>query len=138
MIKREEGWRESPYYCSEGYPTVGYGFLIGDKGDPLPKFKLHPKVAEAWLKVNIQKIDEQLNLHYLNLENPVRKAVLVSMAYQLGFKGLMKFKKTWEHIYKQEIREASNEMLNSKWAMKDTPARAARQSLWFRTGEYNA
>jgi len=31
MLAKEEGFRAKPYYCSENYPTIGYGEKIGDK-----------------------------------------------------------------------------------------------------------
>ena len=32
LLQYEEGFREKPYVCSEGYPTVGTGIRIGPKG----------------------------------------------------------------------------------------------------------
>ena len=49
------------------------------------------------------------------------------MCYQLGLAGFSKFKKTISYIEKKNYKEASKEMLDSKWA-KQTPNRAKKLS----------
>ena len=46
MLEIEEGYRSEPYLCSEGYPTVGIGWRIGDKGQTLDDFK-HIRVCQS-------------------------------------------------------------------------------------------
>jgi lysozyme len=132
IIKKEEGFRAAPYYCSLGYPTIGYGFKIGDQHDPLPKFFLPKPVAEVWLSYEIQGVEGKLGHFFIGL-NEVRRAVLVSMAFQLGVQGLFKFKKMWSAIANKDYDTAAKEMLDSKWA-KQTPARANRHAEMMETG----
>lgn len=132
IIQREEGWRNKPYYCSEGYPTVGYGFKIGDKGDPLPKFTLPKQAGDAWLDYIIEDIYEHLILKLSHLNEP-RAAIIISMCYQLGIDGCMKFKNMWKAIEKEDYEEASRQMLDSKWA-KQTKERARRHAQVMLTG----
>ena len=92
----EEGYREVVYYCSEGYPTTGIGQKIGPRNASLDyyQFALPLEVAEVWCKENIKNIDRELTEYswYNNL-NADRRAIVLSMCYQLGIYGLMKFKK---------------------------------------------
>ena len=129
MLMLEEGWRDKPYYCSEGYPTVGYGFKIGDKGDPLPKFKLPLSAGIAWLDSEARMIIESLLCEspwYANLDS-VRQAVFISMAYQIGISGLMKFKKAIAAASAQDWETCHAEMLDSNWYAQ-TPERAKRHA----------
>ena len=49
------------------------------------------------------------------------------MCYQLGVTGFSKFKKTIAYLQNKEWRNASIEMLDSRWA-KQTPNRAKEMS----------
>ena len=132
ILKKEEGWRSTPYYCSEGYPTVGYGFKLADKDAPLPKFYLPKPVGEVWLQQEIEEVLQHLYSD-VNTLNPVRASVLVSMAFQLGLVGLRKFKRMWAAVEASEWDEAAKEMLDSLWATQ-TPQRANRHAEMMRTG----
>ncbi len=132
ILKKEEGFRAAPYYCSLGYPTVGYGFKIGNNSDPLPKFFLPKPVAEVWLQYEVQEVEAALAGFTIGL-NEVRQAVLTSMCYQMGIKGLFGFKNMWKALTVQDFKLAAKEMLDSKWA-KQTPARAKRHAEMMETG----
>ncbi len=134
LIEKEEGWRESPYYCSEGYPTIGYGFKLGDKGAPLPKFIL-PKVAgDAWLTRLIEDLESQFeSLYWFNHLCIPRRAIILSMAYQMGYTGVMKFKKMIVALEARDYIKASNEMLQSRWA-NQTSSRAHRHAIQLQGG----
>lgn len=137
LIELEEGWRSEPYYCSENYPTVGYGFKLADKGAPLPKFSL-PKVAgDAWLKDNLSVLDAQFSKFawYTKLKEE-RKAIVLSMAYQMGYAGVLKFKKMIKAIEQDDFITASNEMLDSRWA-RQTPKRANRHAMQLQGGYWH-
>ncbi len=67
----------------------------------------------------------------------VRKDVLISMAYQIGVNGLLKFKKTWKYLEGGMYEEASNEMLDSEWARDDSPERAQRHARVMLVDNFN-
>ena len=48
------------------------------------------------------------------------------MGYQLGLNRLLGFKRMLAALERGDYRAASDEMLDSKWAISDTPARARR------------
>jgi lysozyme len=47
--------------------------------------------------------------------NKIRREVLIEMVYNLGFSGVMKFKKMWAAIEVNDFEEAGIQMLDSKW-----------------------
>lgn len=136
LIEKEEGWREIPYYCSEGYPTVGYGFKLSGKNEPLPAFVLPRRAGDAWLSVIIDDIEVSLLGYdwYKNLSEP-RKAIIISMCYQIGISGVLKFKNMINAIEGHRYKDASSEMLDSKWA-RQTPQRANRHSDQFARNDW--
>jgi lysozyme len=68
--------------------------------------------------------------------NDARQAVLIGMAFQMGLKGLLQFKRTLGSIEDGQFSEAAAEMLDSAWA-KQTPARAMRLATQMETGEWH-
>lgn len=142
MLSFEEGWREKPYLCSEGYPTIGYGFRIGPKGAPLSQyqFTLPEEAGEAWLSELLHKKQYEMMQRpriaaAMNACDEIRQAVLISMAYQMGVDGLDAFKNTLHSIASGYLVLAAGEMLDSKWA-RQTPGRAKRHAEQMRTGEW--
>jgi lysozyme len=55
-----------------------------------------------------------------------RQQILIEMAYQMGGRGLMKFKRFLAALKEGNFSLASDEMLDSSWARDHTPARAKR------------
>lgn len=131
ILEREEGWRDEPYYCSEDFPTVGFGFKLGPKHAPLPEFVLPREAGEAWLRSLVIKINDELAL--TPGANVARRAILLSMAYQLGLNGCLGFHNMWRAIQAGDWERAAREALDSLWAAQ-TPERAARHAEVLRTG----
>ncbi len=128
MLKLDEGLVLKPYYCTERVPTIGYGRVIGKKGDPLPNITANKAEEEKFLRERVRELSYNLMSRYPNAWskcNQARQAVLIGMAYQLGFTGLSQFRNMWQALSVGDFKRASDEMLNSKWA-KQTPNRAKR------------
>ena len=142
QMEYEEGFKPRPYYCSEGYPTVGYGFKLGEKDAPLPSFYLPRAAADIWLtellsgtRAEMQKVPAIAAALAGCAGNAAREAVLISMAYQLGVPGLAKFARTLSLVAAKDYISASAEMMNSLWA-RQTPSRANRHSRQMAIGEW--
>jgi len=140
IIALEEGYREKPYYDHLGYPTVGYGRLLGPKGSELSNYTgaIYEKAEKVWLSCHIESVTQAilkstLKDAYQNCDE-VRQAVLVSMAYQMGVDGLSRFKKTIGFIEQGLFDAAAMEMLESRWA-DQTPERAERHADMMYSGE---
>lgn len=139
IIKLDEAWRSKPYYCSARYPTIGFGFRLNlKKGDPLPVMHMDLKAGLERLDKLLKESDHALSTNkkdvYTSLE-PLRKAVILSMAHQLGFGGVLGFKRMWEALAVKDYKRASIEILDSKAAKQDTPARFKRNSYMMATNE---
>jgi len=137
----EEGYRSRAYYCSLGYPTIGYGFKLGPKKTPLSNyvFELTEPVAKVWLEELIQGVISNIKLCPVIYDaykkcNEERQAILISMAYQLGITGLSKFVNFLTSVAKNDWKSAHTHMLDSKWHEKQTPHRAKRHAHQIITG----
>ena len=121
-IKISEGYRSKVYKCTEGYDTIGYGFAIKD-------LELDEDICDMILERKVGKLVERLekNLPYLRSLPKDAQDVLIEMAYQMGVSGLLKFKKTLMYVESKDYKDASVEMLDSRWA-KQTPNRAKKLS----------
>ena len=141
MLEREEGFKNKPYYCSENYPTVGIGWRIGYKNQPLEDFKLIrvcQSAAYAQCEFQIAGIYASLHdkLDFFGKLSEPRQSVLISMAYQMGVEGLMKFELMLKAIGSHCWNDAAHEGLDSKWA-KQTPERAERQMKTLLHGDWS-
>jgi len=125
-IKKEEGFRMETYHCTEGHLTGGYGhkMLEGEEA---------PKDHAGWLKLferdfakAVSGADEVLKECPADISETARNLV-VEMVYQMGQFGVSKFKGMLKAISEKDYKQASVEMLDSRWA-KQTPNRANRMA----------
>ncbi|NEG57981.1 glycoside hydrolase family protein [Pantoea agglomerans] len=143
ILNFEEGYIETPYLDTLGFPTVAGGIRIGPKGAPISSyiFRVPRKVGDVWKQVIVDEKVIDMNTRpaiYAALKqcNPARADVLYSMAYQMGVDGLAAFKNTLVMISNGNFTGAAEGMLNSLWA-KQTPGRARRHAEVMRTGSYD-
>lgn len=141
MLSFEEGYRGQAYHCSEGFPTIGYGFRIGPQHSPLSHYQslsLPRPVGDLWLNCLLQSQLEELHANarlgplIRRLSLP-RQGVLLSMRYQLGLNGLLAFQRTLTALEAGDLGLASRELVDSLWA-KQCPKRAERQQQQLLTG----
>ena len=128
-LKIEEGWSSHVYKCSQGFETIGYGRNISKTGPGISK-----EEGEFLLERDVQGIVNWLERslpYFSGLDRDVA-SVLVALAYQLGTAGLLRFALTLDHIEKNELREAGDELLRSRFASQ-TPARAHRLAARLRS-----
>jgi len=133
LIEDEEGFCPYAYSDSKGYLTIGIGTLVDQRGGGIT-------LDEArYLMVNrVRPIYSSLDecMSWWRSLNEARQAVLVSMAYQMGISGLLKFKRTLEAMKRGDYKSAADGMLASKWAREDSPSRARRAARAMRTGSF--
>ena len=140
IIKFEEGLRLKPYYCTERYPTIGYGERLGGLGDPLPDITWTEEQSQEALNkkltkslVELSKNKETKSAFEALAEDSDRKSILISMWYQLGIDKLSGFKDTLKAISNKDWELAKKEMLDSL-AARQTPKRWKRQAEAMLTG----
>lgn len=114
-LKREEGFSATPYQCTAGVWTIGYGFT-----------NLTQPEAAVILEMRVKALDRALYEHgWYRKQNDVRKGVLIQMAFQLGLHGLLKFHRMIDALEGGFYQSAAAEMRNSRW-FQQTPDRATR------------
>ena len=129
QLKRHEGFSGKPYKCTKGFETIGYGrnletnpiygddFIFINKRD-FNNSPMTESEATYLLQKDISRAMMQLekNMDFYSELSEVRKCVLINMVFNLGYNGVLKFKKTLYNIKYGNFEEAAKEMLDSKWA----------------------
>jgi len=128
QLKRHEGLRLKSYQDSVGVWTAGYG-------RNLQAMKITQKEADKWLNDDIAVVAHLLEYRFpiINKLSENRKLALLNMAFNLGIKGLSKFKKMWKAIERGNYKEASKQMKKSKWH-NQVGIRAVELELMMREG----
>ena len=135
LIESDEGRVPYAYKDSLGYWTIGVGRLIDErKGGRLSDAEI-----DMLLDNDIASCIAALSdaLPWFAKLDEVRQAVLISMAFQLGVAGLLKFQITLGSVETGDYATAGDEMLQSRWA-KQTPGRARRLADMMRSGNWPA
>lgn len=133
QLRRDEGEVLTAYTDSLGYLTLGVGRLIDKrKGGGITQ-----EESAYLLNNDIQRKTAAVikALPWAEHLDPVRFAVLVNMAFQLGIEGLLGFKNTLAFIKSGEYHKASDNMKLSKWHSQ-TPERCDRLRKQIITGEW--
>jgi lysozyme len=145
LLERDEEVRLDPYRDHLGFWTIGVGHLIDRRrGGGFPSwvqcsFPLTRPEVDQLLLWDIGEKEALLRGAYRDYErlDDVRKVVLLSMAFQLGVPGLMKFKETLRAVSEGRWGDAANGMRNSLW-WRQTTARAERLAVAMLTGDEKA
>lgn len=127
MIKSHEGYRDSIYMDTVGVPTGGYGHAFLP-GSALPKI-----LWEMIFNHDYQTAVKDYESLNLNLD-PVRRAVVIDMLFNLGKTKFLGFKNTLTAIRAGNFEDAAYCMGRSKWAGQ-VGNRAKRLIQMMRTGE---
>ncbi len=133
QLRRDEGVEKSAYQDSLGYWTIGVGRLI----DKRKGGRLRDNEIDFLLSNDIDEVEEALEARisfYKGLDE-ARRGVLLNMAFNLGIDGLLAFKNTLSLVGAGKYKEASVEMLKSKWASQ-VGDRAKRLSKQMETGQW--
>ncbi len=130
LLTLHEGYRQFPYRCTAGKLTIGIGFNLDDTG-------LYRDEAEAVLTLRMARIGRELaaKLPWLTNLDPVRQAVLLDMAYNLGVPGLLKFKNTLADVQAGRYQTAAAKMMASLWS-RQVGRRAERLATMMKTGQW--
>jgi|SRR5690554_6236129 len=128
QLERHEGLRLKPYRDTVGKLTVGYGRNLDDVGISRDEagFMLDNDIDEV--EKHLRTVDEYNEL------SPVRQTVLANMCFNLGFYGLMSFRRMWKAIARKDYSGAAQEMLDSQWS-RQVGYRADELAQIMRSGE---
>ena len=123
LVKDAEGFYADTYLCPAGKLTQGYGRNLEahqlseeEKAELNEDGTVSEEVAEKWALKELLECEEKLsqNIIYKN-QTVIRKAVLLDMCFNIGYAGLMKFKKMWFALGNKDYPMASREMKDSSW-----------------------
>lgn len=109
-LQRHEGFRAFPYKDSVGILTIGYGRNLESRG-------ITSTEADVMLRNDVLlTVDKLSDLDFWLSLSERRQSVLVNMAFNMGYIGLMTFKGMFEAIRAKDWNRAADEMLRSRWA----------------------
>lgn len=136
LIKAEEGFRATPYKCTSGKTTIGYGTNADAHGLDVSGQTWTRAQAEDALLDELEIIIAELDRRWPSWRNldDIRTAVILSSVYQLGIYGAAQFHDTIAAICRHDFNAAAVCLLRSKWA-RQTPARVKRNAEAIRTGK---
>jgi lysozyme len=114
LLKRDEGDEPSLYYLN-GIPHIGVGHNLKD-GPPLSKL-----VRNMILVDDVALVEAELGRRIVGWValNEVRRAVLISIAFQTGVGGLLQFKNMLLALADGAYDSAALELLDSQLAKQN-------------------
>ena len=111
QLERHEGLRLKPYLDTATPPrlTIGYGRNLDDVG-------ITREEADYMLAADIERVERELDTidEYVALDR-IRQTVIANMTVNMGFRGVIQFKRMWAAIGRKDYAAAAREMLDSKW-----------------------
>ena len=134
-IKKNEGFSFKPYKDQLGFLTIGYGHLILSNEKHLTEKKLSKAKLE---KIFIQDFKNTTKNYkkYLKKKTSNKKdeELLIEMVFQIGVRGVIRFKKLLGNMRKKNRYLVCFEMMNSLW-YNQTPKRVKDLIKTFLTNE---
>ncbi len=131
QLERHEGVRLKPYRDTVGKLTIGIGRNLDDVG-------IFQHEASYLLVGDIERATRGLTTRYgswFSSLDPIRQAVLINMAFNMGLTTLAGFTHTLDCVARGQYADAADRMLQSKWA-KQVGHRAVELAAQMRTGEW--
>jgi len=132
ILEHEEGFRSHVYEDTLGFATIGIGRCIhGGVGVGLSYSE-----AVYLLKNDVFRCVTELENAFSWFKNTdhERQKILVCLVFQLGLPKLKRFKLMLEAFESQNYESAALELLDSRFAREQVPARAKRIADAIRTG----
>ena len=140
LIVGDEGFRSlvyddqtgapiKPGVVVRGHPTIGYGWALDVSPITQDEALMILRNRYGAVFVNLGTA-----LEWFSALGPIRQAVLVCMAYQLGVAGLLGFHDMLHACQAGDFVGAAEAGLESVWAKEQSPARAQRLMAMLRTG----
>ena len=132
QVKRDEGFRATPYKCTAGKLTIGYGLNLdaGITDDEAAyaannNINFWESVTEAQAAYVLEKrlnsiVDDMERFNWYSNLGDARRVVVCNMVYQLGITRFLKFKKMIAALEEKNFSLAADEMKNSAWYHQTT------------------
>ena len=122
-IKKNEGFSSAPYKDQLGFLTIGYGHLILPNEKHLAENKISKHKLERIFIQDFKSATKDYQKYLKkNTSNKKDEELLIEMVFQIGIKGVLRFKKLLSNMRKKNEYLVCFEMMNSLW-YKQTPKR---------------
>tara|TARA_Y100000768_G_C23520802_1_gene470267 strand:+ start:116 stop:556 length:441 start_codon:yes stop_codon:yes gene_type:complete len=122
-IKSNEGFSLKPYKDQLGFYTIGYGHLIRKNEHKYFKKKFTKNYFDRLFEDDFEKSKIQFQKKFCKKKYAQKdKELLIEMIFQLGPKGVSKFKKMIFYLNNKQKYMACLEMMDSLWYTQ-TPKR---------------
>jgi lysozyme len=131
-VKNAEGLHLA-YWDHKGNLTIGYGCLLDEH------LTITDKLARELMLAELAEKEEQLHsVTGWKEAGPVRRSVLLELAYWMGVGGCLRFKRMWAAVRAQDWATAAAEMRDSE-TWRDPMTRGRMETLAGRmaTGEWS-
>lgn len=130
ILIKHHGIRTHPYEDDSGVLSIGVGRNLDSKGLSLSE-------VDQLLTNDIQTSEAELSksFDWFDRLNTPRRHALTTMHYTIGMKSLLKLRKTLSFMSQNLFLEASEEMLDTKWADQEGQI-ALDISTMIKTGEH--
>jgi lysozyme len=111
----DEGFRSYAYQDSLGVWTIGYGRNIDKRGGGITEAE-----AGMLLDNDLARVEAEARSAFPWFDGltEARQDVVLTMLYNLGMGGFLKFRKTITAIAASDYNEAARQMMNSEWAIQ--------------------
>lgn len=128
-LRRDEGWRQFPYYDTDKNESIGCGRNLTARGVS------DSEILLMWTH-DVEDVEAALdrNLSWWRGLDPVRQRVLLNLGFNLGWGGLSQFARFLSAMHQGRWNDAAQELVNSRWH-SEVGARALRLEAMVRTGE---
>ena len=134
ILKRNEGLRLTPYRCTAGKLTIGYGHTGPSVAEGLKWTREH---AEHVLLNDARNAAADLDWHFKwwRRLSDTRQEALADMCFNLGVQRLSGFRKMLIALRAGQWQEAAKECLDSRYA-RQVGNRAKRNAFVFEHGRW--
>ena len=144
VLKAEEGIRFSPFYDKFGHPKVGVGHVCSydrwaDLKESCGSSSFTMSEVQELFKKDVTDLSTEMASHPMIQRawdscDDRRRAILVSIAFQLETNGLLRFNTTLSHMIEKNWSMAGSTMLDTPWARQNR-IRARHYADVVETGE---
>ena len=139
QLARHEGLELTPYRCTGGALTIGYGHNLD--ANPIPDIHAGTRItkerARRILVEDCRKLADRLDKalpSWRRLDEP-RQAVIMNMAFNMGVAGVKGFEQMLKAVDDGDYERAAQEMLDSTWK-KQVKGRATELARQMSSGEW--
>jgi len=125
-IKKNEGFSITPYKDQLGFLTIGYGHLILPGEKHLTEKKSTKTKLEKIFIQDFKTATKDFKKHLKKYTfNKKEEELLIEMVFQMGLKGVLKFRNLLDNMRKKNKHLVCFEMMNSLW-YNQTPKRVKK------------